>query len=108
MSTKISIANEQGRLKVMVSDEDGYCLWRGACKTDNRVYFEWDGPKNNGYNHVTQIMVMYDGMHIVLKDDQLVHFYFNKLPLEKYRQLVMALRSIYPSPSSKILEILDS
>lgn len=78
--------------------DDGYVLWqRGLTKdvgSEDGVYFEYDDQINGGYNNVKECTVTSDGIHIVLVNDELAHFYFNK-GFDKFAELKAGLEKVY-------------
>ncbi|MCX2778970.1 hypothetical protein [Microbulbifer thermotolerans] len=78
--------------------DNGYMLWqRGLTKeagSDDGVYFEYDDQTNGGYNNVKECTVTTDGIHVVLANNELAHFYFNK-GFDKFAELKSGLEKIY-------------
>jgi len=76
----------------------GYVMWqRGLTEevgSEDGIYFEYDDQKNGGYNNVQECTVTSDGIHIVLTNGQLAHFYFSK-GFNKYSELKTGLNNIY-------------
>ena len=80
-----------------------YMLWQKST-ADNNVHFEWDSQTNSGYNIVKECTVDKDGVHIVLKNTQLVHFYFLKCLDEEWLEFTNGLKKLYEKYPS-ILDI---
>jgi len=105
VTTEISVSIEDGLTIIGASNNEAeYCLWQIEKGDENNIYFEFDDQVNGGYNPIKECTIMRDGMHFVLSTDKLHHFYFNSLPLDKYRELVSALESNY---TNTILQVID-
>jgi len=78
--------------------DNSYILWQKGLTEDvgseDGVYFECDDQKNSGYNNVKECTVTNDGIHIVLANDTLAHFYFIK-GFNKFSELKSGLENIY-------------
>lgn len=78
--------------------DDGYVLWqKGLAKevgSDDGIYFEYDDQINGGYNNVKECTVTSDGIHFVLTNNELAHFYFIK-GFDKFAELKAGLEKIY-------------
>ncbi len=78
--------------------DDGYVLWQVGLTEEagskDGVYFEFDDQSNGGYNNVKECSVDTDGIHIVLSNDELAHFYFAK-GFDKFSELKLGLQKIY-------------
>ena len=104
MGTSIHISNEDGVTIIGASNGDSdYCLWQVSNDDKNSIYFEHEDQINGGYNIIVECSVMADGIHIVLANSQLYHFYFNDVSSEQYNSFVDALKVIYPD---SILEVI--
>ena len=105
MPTEIANNVEDGIHVVGVQNdpEKDYLLWQRA-KAEKSIHFEWNGQANSGYDIVKECSLDRDGIHIVLSNNKLVHFYFQKCSKEDWEILVDGLRNIYSNDSS-ILEI---
>ena len=86
--------------------DDGYVLWqRGLTKesgSEDGVYFEYDDQINGGYNNIKELTVTSDGIHIVLVNNELAHFYFLK-GFDKYSELKAGLQKIFQG-NERVLE----
>lgn len=90
---------ENDVLIVAVQDSArGYFLWqKGLTKeaaSEDGVYFEFDDPVNGGYNIVKECTIDTDGIHAVLSNGHLAHFYFPK-EFTKYSELKRGLLKVY-------------
>ncbi len=100
MSYKSEIESiENDVLTVAVQGWDnGYVLWQKGLTEEvgskDGIYFEYDDQINGGYNNVKECTVTSDGIHVVLANDQLAHFYFNK-GFNKFTELKTGLEKIY-------------
>lgn len=72
-----------------------YILWQKTDSEQGQVYFEYDSQNNSGYNIVQEIMLDNDGCHLVLKNAELVHFYWNSTRHSDLSSFVAALKSLY-------------
>ena len=82
MPTEIAIDSKDDVMLVGASDGCGeYILWQRPTGSLERseIHFEWNDQVNGGYHLVQECSVGRDGVHVVLLDDQLVHFYFSEL-----------------------------
>lgn len=106
MQTKTIRTKEDGVLLVGASNnENEYVLWQKR-ENDNSVHFEWDDQINSGTDIVDECTIDKDGMHMVLKDQRLIHFYFNDCSSQSWKELIEGLEEIYKS-APKILDIID-
>jgi hypothetical protein len=90
---------EDGILTVAVQgSDDGYVLWQMGLTeeiaSDDSIYFEYDDQINGGYDKVKECTIDSDGIHIVLANDDLVHFYFTK-GFDMFAELKAGLLKIY-------------
>ncbi len=107
MSTTVSISGEDRIVAIGVANgEDDYLLWQARSSNSDEIHFEWNDQSNGGYDQVRELTIMPDGMHIVLNDGQLHHFYFNGLSADKYQRLVAALGTLHEGKQD-ISEVLD-
>ena len=93
MTTSFSLSEEP----VGVAAENGvssYILWRRESASGS-IYFEFDDPKNGGYDNVRECTVDQDGCHLVLDSGELVHFYWNPQRHPQLPEFISALRRIY-------------
>lgn len=78
--------------------DDGYVLWQKGLTKDvgleDGVYFEYDDQIIGGYNNVKECTVTSDGIHIVLANDELAHFYFDT-GFDKFAELKAGLEKVY-------------
>lgn len=78
--------------------DNGYVLWQRGLSievdSDDGVCFEYDDQINGDYNNVKECTVTSDGIHVVLANSELVHFYFNK-GFDKFYELKAGLEKIY-------------
>ena len=93
-------------LGVLLSESE-YLLWQMEIEGEdsNKIYFEFNDQINGGYNHITEISLMRDGIHIVKVDGALEHFYFD-VGFEDYDKLVRGLVRIYKE-RPEILDVID-
>lgn len=81
----------------------GYVLWRRGLSveagSESGIYFEYDSQKNGGYNNVHECTVTCDGIHIVLANGNLAHFYFVK-GFNRFAELKSGLKTIYHGKES--------
>lgn len=98
MNTTIANTHEDGIHTVGASNGDAdYILWQVSKEEPDSVYFEYYDQINSGYNNVTECTIDMDGLHAVLKDGALVHFYWHPPRHPDLATLVEGLRSIYAS-----------
>ncbi|MBU1220547.1 hypothetical protein KKF34_02850 [Myxococcota bacterium] len=100
--------NEDGILIVLLKiSDDQYLLWQSSTlEVDNsEVYFEFNDQLSGGYNNIKEITLMRDGIHLVMKNNCLEHFYFDK-KFDDYSALASGLKKIYKN-NLKNLDILD-
>jgi hypothetical protein len=98
---------EGGVHRVGASDDSGeYVLWQVESEDQSRVYFEYDDQSNGGYDNVTQVVVMRDGIHVVLTLGKMVHYYFSmsKELNASYENFVQGLKEVYRTTPA-ILEV---
>ncbi|WP_431686129.1 hypothetical protein [Hahella sp. NBU794] len=85
---------------------DGYILWQRGLTEEagfgNGIYFECDNQFIGGFNCVKECLVTNDGIHVVLTNGELAHFYFIK-GFNKFKELKSGLLQIYQG-SEYILE----
>jgi len=105
MKTKIYNSKDETHLSVRASNLDSeYILWQRELE-GNDIYFEWDEQSNGNFNSTSECTIDYDGIHIVLKDKNMIHFYFNSLSKNELEGLIERLKHIY-EPQPQILEII--
>ena len=106
MSTEIINFIEDGNHMVGAQNdpETDYVLWQ-KLEEESEIYFEYCGQQNSGYDIVQEITIDRDGIHIVVKTGELVHFYFNQCKKEDWEKMVSGLKEVY-SDRPKVLEIL--
>jgi hypothetical protein len=90
---------ENNVLIVAVQDSaGGYFIWqKGLTKevgSEDGVYFEFDDQVNGGYDIVKECTIDTDGIHVVLSNGRLAHFYFPK-EFKKYSELKNGLLKVY-------------
>lgn len=97
MNTNICYFEQDGLILVGASNsDDEYLLWqRNEAESD--IHFEWNDQSNGNYNCVTECSVDSDGVHILLKESSLVHFYFHNVSKDELGKLIEGLRDIYRS-----------
>jgi hypothetical protein len=83
-----------------------YIVWRFDDEEPSAIYFEYDGEDSGEFNNIEEVTVMHDGIHIVLKSSDLLHFYFNLAEHSEYEHFVSGLQMIYKD-SPNILDIID-
>ena len=106
MATEITTDSQDGALSVVAANESGdYVLWqRSDAPVDSKeIHFEWDDQSNGGYDLVSECSIDRDGIHIVLSDNRLVHFYFHALSKKDWNRFREHLEKMY----SGSLGILD-
>ncbi len=101
---------ENDVLIVAVQELDGgYFMWQKGLTietgADDGIYFEYNDQKFGGHDIVTECKIDRDGMHAVLANRELVHFYFPP-KFDNYSELKSGLLKIYSSNSS-VLEFHD-
>lgn len=99
---------EDGVLIVgILLSESEYLLWQRDLNGEdsNKVYFEFNDQINGGYNHIAEISLMRDGVHIVKVDGTLEHFYFD-IGFSDYDKFVRGLARIYGN-NPNILDVVD-
>jgi hypothetical protein len=99
-----SIINDGIYLVGAQNSSDDYLLWQKSINED-RVHFECYDQSNSGYDIVLECTLDKDGIHIVLKNQQMVHFYFVNCPTDHWENLVKGLKTIYKTHPD-ILEVL--
>ena len=106
MNYSESVENDVLVIRLQVSDNE-YLLWQLSLDDEDvaGVYFEFNDQLNGGYSNVKEICLMRDGIHFVMADDRLEHFYFKK-KFDNYTQLVAGLTKIYKN-SPSVLEIIE-
>jgi hypothetical protein len=94
-------------IELQISNDE-YLLWQISPDEENNadVYFEFNDQLNGGYNNIKEVCLMRDGIHMVMADDRLEHFYFDK-KFNDYTRLVSGLKKVYRNNRS-ILEVIDS
>jgi len=90
---------ENDVLVVSVVDSDGSCfIWQKGLTeevgSDDGIYFEFDDQINGRHNHVKECTVTNDGIHVVLANGNLEHFYFPP-NFDKFQELLAGLNKIY-------------
>jgi hypothetical protein len=88
------------------NDALGYVVWRFDDREPSKIYFEYDGQTNGAFNNIEELTVMHDGIHIILKSSNMLHFYFNLEGPSEYEHFVSGLQIIYKD-SPNILDIID-
>jgi hypothetical protein len=58
------------------------------------IYFEYDDQSTGAYNSTLECTVTMDGIHVVLTDGTLAHFYFPK-DFDRLQELKEGLEEIY-------------
>ncbi|MDR7016524.1 hypothetical protein [Acinetobacter sp. 3657] len=101
-----SVENRVLTVSMFLSDSE-YLLWRKELdgKECSKVYFEFNNQSNGGYNHIAEISLMRDGIHLVKSDYTLEHFYFD-ISFKDYNKLVRALIQIY-SHNPEVIDVID-
>ena len=106
MATEINGESKDGSHIVGASNgPEDYFLWQKDEKFSGKdeVYFEWNDQSNGGCNLISECSINRDGIHVVLSDAQLVHFYFCDLAREQWEALREHLETMY-SRNSTVLE----
>lgn len=90
---------ENDVLVVSVQGADGsYFMWQKGLTekigSDNGIYFEFNDQINGRYNHVKECTVTNDGIHVVLANDNLVHFCFPP-DFNQLQEFQIGLNKIY-------------
>jgi hypothetical protein len=90
---------ENDVLVVSVVDSDGnYFMWQKGLTeevgSDDGIYFEYNDQINGRHNQVTECTITNDGIHIVLANGNLEHFYF-PAKFDKFNELRAGLNKIY-------------
>lgn len=90
---------ENDVLVVSVLGSDGsYFMWQKGLTEDvgseDGIYFEFDDQINGGHNQVKECSVTSDGIHVVLGNGKLEHFYFPP-NFDKFKDLQVGLNKIY-------------
>ncbi len=90
---------ENDVLVVSVLGSDGsYFMWQKGLTEDvgseDGIYFEFDDQINGGHNQVKECTVTNDGIHVVLGNGKLEHFYFPP-KFDKFKELQAGLNKIY-------------
>lgn len=90
---------ENDVLVVSVVDSDGnYFMWqKGVTEevgSEDGIYFEFNDQINGSHDQVTECTVTNDGIHVVLANGKLEHFYFPP-KFDKFKELRAGLNKIY-------------
>jgi len=102
MNTKISNMLENGiHIVGAYNTEEDYVLWQKS-ENEHEINFEWNSQSNSGYDIVKECTLDRDGMHIVLKDSKMLHFYFSNCLYLEWKKLSDGLQKIYISDSDII------
>ncbi|MCW8876135.1 MAG: hypothetical protein OQJ89_06305 [Kangiellaceae bacterium] len=101
---------EDDVLVIAVQDSNGnYFMWQKGLTEEvgsgDGVYFEYDDQINGGHNIVVECTIDRDGMHVVLADRKMEHFYFPS-DFNKYDELKGGLLKIYKG-NEDVLEFHD-
>lgn len=94
---------ENDVLVVSVVGSDGsYFMWQKGLTeevgSDDGIYFEFDDQINGRHNQVKECTVTNDGIHVVLANDNLEHFYFPP-NFDKFKELQVGLNRMYAEQS---------
>ncbi len=94
---------ENDVLVVSVLGVDGsYFIWQKGLTedvgSDDGIYFEFDDQINGNYNQIKECTVTNDGIHVVLANGNLEHFYFPP-DFDKLQELQAGLKKIYAEQS---------
>jgi hypothetical protein len=85
-----------------------YIMWQRGLKAEtgsnDGIYFEYTDQRNGDYDIVAECTVTNDGIHIVLSNGELVHFYFPP-GFDKFKDLQIGLERIY-SDKRDVLEFI--
>ena len=106
MTTEISCDSQDGVFAVGAANgSTDYVMWQ---RTDgsidaSEIHFEWNDQSNGGYHLVSECAMDRDGIHLVLSDDQLVHFYFRELTKEQWDRFRDGLERMYLD-SARVIE----
>lgn len=77
---------------------DEYLMWQlelsEAVGSEDGIYFEYNSQKNGGYDTVKECTISNDGIHLVLENGQLLHFYFTN-KFSQFSELKRGLNKIY-------------
>ena len=95
MSTDITVQRYEGVYLIAVQNSvTDYLKWQRDMEKSS-IYFEWEAQENSGYDVVMECTLDRDGIHIVLHDGLLVHFYFYGVPKSQWDNLVQGLKDLY-------------
>lgn len=94
---------ENDVLVVSVVGTDGsYFMWQKGLTegvgSDDGIYFEFNDQINGRHNQVKECTVTNDGIHVVLTNGNLEHFYFPP-NFDKFQELQAGLNKIYAEQS---------
>ena len=105
MSTEITHITEDEIIFVGAANdpETDYILWTKGID-EKEIYFETNGQAKSGYDIVKEITIDFDGVHIVLNDSTVEHFYFNLVEKEDWKKLATGLQKIYQE-NKDVIEI---
>ena len=80
---------------IALGNEKDYLLWqKNITEFEGDIYFEYEDQSKGGYNIVKEATIDRDGIHLVLRDESLVHYYFEK-EFDEYSLLKEALEKMY-------------
>jgi hypothetical protein len=101
---------ENDVLTVVIQGVDGsYFMWQRGLTEDvgasDGVYFEVDTQNRGGHEVVKECSLDEDGIHVVLRNGELEHFYFPP-KFDKHHELQTGLLKIYQGKEN-VLEIHD-
>ncbi len=90
---------ENDVLIVSIMDSRGsYFMWQRGLTKEVGVYFEFNDQINGDYDIVKECKVTNDGIHVVLANGNLKHFYFPS-DFNKFNELKTGLSKIYVAES---------
>lgn len=106
MATVVSNTYEDDILFVGVyNDPDEYMLWQSS-PSEGEIHFEWDSQVNGSYDNIQECSIDKDGIHVVLKNKKMVHFYFVDCSTKQWHLFVKGLKKTYTNLPD-VLDIYD-